>query len=170
MGATYAIHSGSNYGQVIDVSGGSSSDGANIQIWASSNSGAQKWNVYKNNDGSYRIINAANGKALDVPEAKAYAGANIQQYTWNGSAAQKWVVKYGGNAGFVFASLLDSSLVLEVSPSTAVNGANIQLGKESGQANQRFSLEKRPIFPQCHPISRRCRTGYGAMAAEPSGL
>ena len=147
VGATYAIHSGSNYGQVIDVSGGSSSDGANIQIWASNNSGAQKWNVYKNNDGSYRIINAANGKALDVPEAKAYAGANIQQYTWNGSAAQKWVVKYGGNAGFVFASLLDSSLVLEVSPSTAVNGANIQLGKESGQANQRFSLEKTTYIP-----------------------
>ena len=145
--ATYAIHTGSSFNQVIDVSSASASDGANIQVWASNDSGAQKWNICKNNDGSYRIINAANGKALDVPEAKAYAGANVQQYTWNGSAAQKWIVRYGGNAGFVFSSLLDKSLVLEVHPSTAENGANVQLGKASDRANQRFCLEKTTYVP-----------------------
>ena len=61
-GVTYALHSSLNYGQVIDVADGSSSDGANIQSWASNDTGAQKWNVYQNGDGTYRVINAANGK------------------------------------------------------------------------------------------------------------
>ena len=111
----YTLHIGSNYKQVVDVAGGSNSDGANIQSWESNNSGAQKWNIFKNNDGSYRIINAVNGKAMDVSEAKAYVGANVQQYTWNGSNAQKWIVRYDREAGFVFESSLNANLVLETS-------------------------------------------------------
>ena len=143
----YTLHIGSNYKQVVDVAGGSSSDGANIQSWESNNSGAQKWNIFKNNDGSYRIINAVNGKALDVSEAKAYVGANVQQYTWNGSNAQKWIVRYDREAGFVFESSLNANLVLETSSYDAGNGVNIQLGTASGRGNQRFCLERTTYVP-----------------------
>ena len=143
----YTLHIGSNYKQVVDVAGGSSSDGANIQSWESNNSGAQKWNIFKNNDGSYRIINAVNGKAMDVSEAKAYVGANVQQYTWNGSNAQKWIVRYDREAGFVFESSLNANLVLETSSYDAGNGVNIQLGTASGRGNQRFCLERTTYVP-----------------------
>lgn len=143
----YTLHIGSNYKQVVDVAGGSNSDGANIQSWESNNSGAQKWNIFKNNDGSYRIINAANGKAMDVSEAKAYVGANVQQYTWNGSNAQKWIVRYDREAGFVFESSLNANLVLETSSYDAGNGVNIQLGTASGRGNQRFCLERTTYAP-----------------------
>ena len=143
----YTLHIGSNYKQVVDVAGGSNSDGANIQSWESNNSGAQKWNIFKNNDGSYRIINAANGKAMDVSEAKAYVGANVQQYTWNGSNAQKWIVRYDREAGFVFESSLNANLVLETSSYDAGNGVNIQLGTASGRGNQRFCLERTTYVP-----------------------
>ena len=143
----YTLHIGSNYKQVVDVAGGSSSDGANIQSWESNNSGAQKWNIFKNNDGSYRIINAVNGKALDVSEAKAYVGANVQQYTWNGSNAQKWIVRYDREAGFVFESSLNANLLLETSSYDAGNGVNIQLGTASGRGNQRFCLERTTYVP-----------------------
>ena len=143
----YTLHIGSNYKQVVDVAGGSNSDGANIQSWESNNSGAQKWNIFKNNDGSYRIINAVNGKAMDVSEAKAYVGANVQQYTWNGSNAQKWIVRYDREAGFVFESSLNANLVLETSSYDAGNGVNIQLGTASGRGNQRFCLERTTYVP-----------------------
>lgn len=143
----YTLHIGSNYKQVVDVAGGSNSDGANIQSWESNNSGAQKWNIFKNNDGSYRIINAVNGKAMDVSEAKAYVGANVQQYTWNGSNAQKWIVRYDREAGFVFESSLNANLVLETSSHDAGNGVNIQLGTASGRGNQRFCLERTTYVP-----------------------
>ena len=143
----YTLHIGSNYKQVVDVAGGSNSDGANIQSWESNNSGAQKWNIFKNNDGSYRIINAVNGKAMDVSEAKAYVGANVQQYTWNGSNAQKWIVRYDREAGFVFESSLNANLVLETSSHDAGNGVNIQLGTASGRGDQRFCLERTTYVP-----------------------
>ena len=143
----YTLHIGSNYKQVVDVAGGSNSDGANIQSWESNNSGAQKWNIFKNNDGSYRIINAVNGKAMDVSEAKAYVGANVQQYTWNGSNAQKWIVRYDREAGFVFESSLNANLVLETSSYDSGNGVNIQLGTASGRGNQRFCLERTTYVP-----------------------
>ena len=161
----YTLHIGSNYKQVVDVANGSNSDGANIQSWESNNSGAQKWNVFKNNDGSCRIVNAANGKALDVSEAKAYAGANVQQYTWNGSNAQKWIVRYDREAGFVFESSLNANLVLEASSYDAGNGANIQLGTASGRENQRFCLERTTYVPPMasdrHAMQDRI-WGYGS--------
>ena len=146
-GVTYALHSSLNYGQVIDVADGSSSDGANIQSWASNDTGAQKWNVYQNGDGTYRVINAANGKALDVKDGKAFAGANIQQYSWNGTAAQKWIIEYQGEGAFSLASMANRNLVIEVSGGSAVNGSNIQLGAKDGSAKQKFSFEETTYVP-----------------------
>ena len=146
-GVTYALHSSLNYGQVIDVADGSSSDGANIQSWASNDTGAQKWNVYQNGDGTYRVINAANGKALDVKDGKAFAGANIQQYSWNGTAAQKWIIEYQGGGAFSLASMANRNLVIEVSGGSAVNGSNIQLGAKDGSAKQKFSFEETTYVP-----------------------
>ena len=146
-GVTYALHSSLNYGQVIDVADGSSSDGANIQSWASNDTGAQKWNVYQNGDGTYRVINAANGKALDVKDGKAFAGANIQQYSWNGTAAQKWIIEYQGKGAFSLASMANRNLVIEVSGGSAVNGSNIQLGAKDGSAKQKFSFEETTYVP-----------------------
>ena len=140
-GVTYALHSSLNYGQVIDVADGSSSDGANIQSWASNDTGAQKWN------GTYRVINAANGKALDVKDGKAFAGANIQQYSWNGTAAQKWIIEYQGEGAFSLASMANRNLVIEVSGGSAVNGSNIQLGAKDGSAKQKFSFEETTYVP-----------------------
>lgn len=146
-GVTYALHSSLNYGQVIDVADGSFSDGANIQSWASNDTGAQKWNVYQNGDGTYRVINAANGKALDVKDGKAFAGANIQQYSWNGTAAQKWIIEYQGEGAFSLASMANRNLVIEVSGGSAVNGSNIQLGAKDGSAKQKFSFEETTYVP-----------------------
>ena len=161
-GVTYALHSSLNYGQVIDVADGSSSDGANIQSWASNDTGAQKWNVYQNGDGTYRVINAANGKALDVKDGKAFAGANIQQYSWNGTAAQKWIIEYQGEGAFSLASMANRNLVIEVSGGSAVNGSNIQLGAKDGSAKQKFSFEETtyvPPMPSDKQVMLNCITG-----------
>ena len=165
-GATYALHSSLNYGQVVDVADGSSSDGANIQSWASNGTGAQRWNVYQNGDGTYRVINAANGKALDVKDGKAFAGANVQQYSWNGTAAQKWVIEYQGDGAFSLASMANRNLVIEVSGGSAVNGANIQLGAKDGSAKQKFSFEETAYVP---PMPSDKQMMFNRIAGTSSG-
>lgn len=143
----YVFHSRANYSQVLDVSGGSSDDGANIQSYSSNGSGAQKWNIVGNGDGTYRIVNAANGKVFDVANGSAYNGANVQQYSWNGSNAQKWYAIYQGGGGMSFESALNRDLVLSLASSSPSNGTNLQLAKKDDSASQRFSFEETTYTP-----------------------
>ena len=47
-----------NSGKVLDVYGGSSANGANVQQYSSNNTYAQKWIAVKNSDGSYTFQSA----------------------------------------------------------------------------------------------------------------
>lgn len=122
----------------LDVSECSYANGANIQIYSSNDTGAQKWNLRQNSDSSYSIFNAETGKALDVASGHAFDGANIQQWESNGTAAQRWFINYDHNGGFVMRSALDASLVL--SAADISSGENIQLAAYTGNANQLFAL------------------------------
>ncbi len=132
---------------MIDVANGSADDGANIQSYAFNDTGAQKWSIVGNGDGTYRIVNAATDKVFDVYCGNAYDGANIQQYYWNGSDAQRWYATYQGGGGMSFESALDRTLVLSLASNHPSNGTNLQLAKKNGSAAQRFSFEPTTYTP-----------------------
>lgn len=136
---TYFIRMASHPGAVLDVSGGSYADGANVQIWQNNDSGAQKWNFSRNGDGSYNIVNAASGKALDVKDAAVSSGTNIQQWSRNGSAAQRWHIDYVPG-GFKLSSALNGAFVVDVSGGNAANGSNVALFASNDSSAQRFTF------------------------------
>lgn len=137
---TYFIRMASRANSVLDVSGGSSADGANMQIWQNNDTGAQKWNFSRNVDGSYTIVNAASGKALDVKDAAASSGTNIQQWSRNGSAAQRWYIEYV-SGGFRLSSALNTAFVIDVSGGNAANGTNVALYASNDSKAQRFTFK-----------------------------
>ena len=137
---TYFIRMASHPGAVLDVSGGSCADGANVQIWQNNNSGAQKWNFSRNGDGSYNIVNAASGKALDVKDAAVSSGTNIQQWSRNGSAAQRWFIEYVPG-GFKLSSALNGAFVVDVSGGNDANGTNVALYAGNDSRAQRFTFK-----------------------------
>lgn len=137
---TYFIRMASRANSVLDVSGGSSADGANVQIWQNNDTGAQKWNFSRNGDGSYTIVNAASGKALDVKNAAASSGVNIQQWSRNGSAAQRWYIEYV-SGGFRLSSALNTAFVIDVSGGNAANGTNVALYASNDSKAQRFTFK-----------------------------
>lgn len=137
---TYFIRMASRANSVLDVSGGSSADGANVQIWQNNDTGAQKWNFSRNVDGSYTIVNAASGKALDVKNAAASSGVNIQQWSRNGSAAQRWYIEYV-SGGFRLSSALNAAFVIDVSGGNAANGTNVALYASNDSKAQRFTFK-----------------------------
>lgn len=149
---TYFIRMASHAGSVLDVSDGSHSDGANVQIWQNNDSGAQKWNFSRNGDGSYNIINAASGKALDVKDAAASSGTNIQQWLRNGSAAQRWYIEYV-SGGFRLSSALNTAFVIDVSGGNAANGTNVTLYASNDSKAQRFTF-KNTIYVQPLPADQ----------------
>lgn len=140
VNGTHFIRMASRANSVLDVSGGSSADGANVQIWQNNDTGAQKWNFSRNVDGSYTIVNAASGKALDVKDAAASSGTNIQQWSRNGSAAQRWYIEYV-SGGFRLSSALNTAFVIDVSGGNAANGTNVALYASNDSKAQRFTFK-----------------------------
>ena len=139
---TYFIRMAAASSHVLDVKGGSTSSGANVQTYSVNGTGAQKWEIKRGSDGFYTVTNAASGKALDVKSARAANKANVQQYASNGSRAQKWKIAYAGNGGFKLTSALDARYVLDVSGGSTRNGANVQLYEDNATSAQRFTFAK----------------------------
>ena len=141
---TYALGMDSSPRSVVDVSGGSASNGANIQIYASNNTAAQRWvikNTLDSHDqptGYVTIAHAGTSSALDVTGGGKTSGTNVQQYAVNGTAAQRWIPVKQTNGSFVFYSGLGRNLVLDVSGGSVSNGANVQIWTANGSAAQRF--------------------------------
>ncbi|WP_103265947.1 RICIN domain-containing protein [Enteroscipio rubneri] len=146
-GAYYMIRSCQDPSQVIDTAAASLANGANVQTYTSNNTGAQKWKIVGNNDGTYTFLNANSGKALDVKSAQAITGANVQQYSSNNTLAQKWRVVYQHDGRFKVVSALNDALVLSVAGGVAQNYANVNISTDEGLASQRFTFAKTTYDP-----------------------
>ena len=68
--------------------------------------------IRRNSDGTYTLVNASTGWAVDVPVGVATAGAILQQYPANDTAAQKWYIYQNDNGSYSIASTLNRDLVI----------------------------------------------------------
>lgn len=144
---TYVIKNMADTSKVIDIASGSNANGANIQLYSANGTSAQKWDIWKNADGTYLIKNAANGKSLDVLNAGTASGTNVQLWQKQGNAAQKWTITYEHGKGFRIASALNPSLVLSAAQATPGNGTNAMVSTDAGAASQRFSFSETQYTP-----------------------
>lgn len=136
----YAIVAGVGNRMVLDVSGGSTANGANVQLYASNATEAQRWSVQEDEQGFLTIRSMKTDKALDVASGLGAAGANVQQWEPNGTLAQKWVAVDEGNGCISLHSALDRSLVLDISSGSSANGANVQIYSSNKTSAQQFSF------------------------------
>jgi GH25 family lysozyme M1 (1,4-beta-N-acetylmuramidase) len=92
-GGSYLILENGN-GKALDVSGGSKSAGANVQVYARNNTEAQRWRLNATAliaDGVYELPSALDtGKVLDIADGSQADGAALQLYAANGTFAQKF--------------------------------------------------------------------------------
>ena len=147
---TYIVSTGLDRGKVLDVSGGSVSDSARIQIYESNMTNAQAFRfTFDEKTGYYEIANVGSGKVLDAAGGSSADGTRVQQYSSNGTMAQRWSVVADGD-GYRVCSALDDSKVLDVKWASSANGTDVQLYGANGSAAQRFylsSTEHEPVSP-----------------------
>ncbi|WP_270405292.1 RICIN domain-containing protein [Candidatus Collinsella stercoripullorum] len=149
---TYAVVAGVGSRKVLDVASGSKSDGANVQIYSSNATSAQRWRVSHDGGGYVTLVNAGSGKALDVSAGRTAPGTNVQQYASNGTWSQKWVAVPDGG-GFRLVSALDPRIVLDVASASSADGANVQVYTGNGSAAQRFSfVSASPDVAPCEDV------------------
>lgn len=137
----YELAPVSNTSTRLDVTGASTSDGANVEVYASNGTKAQRWAISSDGDGWFAILSRNSGKALDIDGASTLDGANVWQYTGNNTNAQRWLFKIG-NYGIVIKSALGT--VLGTTASTA-SGSNVSAQDESDLACQCWLLKSFPV-------------------------
>lgn len=138
---TYRICNALNSNYVLDISGGSVNNNANVQLYSQNGSNAQAFKVTHDSNGYVTFTNVNSGKVIDVSSGKVANNRNIQQYASNGSRAQKWIVKKS-NAGYTIVSAMDSNYVLDLSGGRIENNRNIQLYQSNGSTAQQWTFEK----------------------------
>jgi beta-glucanase (GH16 family) len=146
-------------GKVLDVSGPSTADAANIHQWEWFGLPNQEWRFEAAGEGSYRLIARHSGKACDVAWASWADGANVQQMSTNGSAAQEWWLQPVGD-GYCKIVSRETGRVLDVANLSLTNGANVQQWAYVGGFNQQWRIEQ-TVAPPTPPIPTGLRAEAG---------
>ncbi|MCR5294513.1 MAG: RICIN domain-containing protein [Lachnospiraceae bacterium] len=124
--------------KVIDVAGGKTGNGANIQLYSSNTTAAQQFTLEYLGGGWYTILNVKAEKALDVRGGSQADCANIQLYASNKTRAQRWRFQDNGDGSFVILSALGKAL--DIAGGSARNGTNIRTYTANGTKAQSFSF------------------------------
>lgn len=126
-------------GKLLDVKGGSGSNGANIIQWADKNSYNQQWRFEKTKDGYYELVNRKSGLILEVSGKSGSNGASIIQWKDINSHNQQW--KYVNVEGDYFKLVnRNSEKCLEVSGGSKANGGKVIQWNETGGMHQQWKL------------------------------
>lgn len=153
---TYVISSNKDNSKVVDVASGSTKDSANVQMYESNGTQAQKWTITHNEKGYATIINVKSGKALDVKSATAVSGTNVQQYTSNSTRAQQWIIEKNSDGSYTLSSALWKDLALNIASGDPKNGSNVNIANASASDPQKF------VFYDTNPVVDPCTDlGFG---------
>lgn len=106
----------------------------------------QIWKFERQENGSYKIISAFDGRCLDIADASSASGANVQVVGDNGNAAQRWYINktghsYNGLDAYTFRGGC-TACVLDVTDGSAADGANIWVYTPNQSAAQRFAIQR----------------------------
>ncbi|MBW3545766.1 MAG: RICIN domain-containing protein, partial [Bacteroidetes bacterium] len=133
--------------KALEVSNGSTRNGANIQQLTANGTTAQQWVLTATTDGYYKIENKGSNKALQVASSGTADGDNVIQWRSTGSNSQQWKIE-ATTDGFYRLLNRNSGKALEVAGSSLADGANVQQWTYGEGNHQQWKVE-----PVSGPIS-----------------
>ena len=127
-------------GKMLDVSGASAADMANIWQYTRNGTKAQTFKLtYNANTGYYTMICAASGKAVDVAGASSASGANVWQYRSNGTRAQLWTITKQSDGTLSICSAT-GGMALAVRGGSSADCANVEMAPANGANAQKWRI------------------------------
>ena len=142
----YEICAAGDTSYALDVAGASLVSGADVRLWSSNHSQAQKWYIEPDSEGYYTITSMGSGLVLDVSNGGLTPGTNVWQCTPFGNDAQKWYPKYAGDQSFSFVCK-GNGLALDIADGIAESGTNVQVYTRNNSIAQRFVLTPTTYVP-----------------------
>ncbi|MER6343896.1 family 43 glycosylhydrolase [Streptomyces sp. NPDC001595] len=89
VAATYTL-TNRNSGKCLEVTGGSTADGANVAQYTCNGGAHQRWRLQDLGDDTHRLLNAATGKVLDTANCSTAEGADLRQWSWLDNTCQRF--------------------------------------------------------------------------------
>ncbi|MBR0403202.1 RICIN domain-containing protein [Candidatus Saccharibacteria bacterium] len=115
-----------NTGYAIDIAGGSTSNGANVQLFSRNFTNAQVMHLTRLPDGFYSITNPQANKAFDVRDGSTANGANIQIWGFSNTCPQRWAIESKPNGFYVIRNACSGNVIDVSGGAITTSGANIQ--------------------------------------------
>lgn len=141
-GAYEISNAGSN--RVLDVSGGSCDNGANVQQYVLSHTNAQLWDFIASQDGGYFIKSCLGDYVLDISGGSVAKWGNAQVFSWNATNAQVWnLVKIAQTIDdglYEIYSRVDGNRLIDVSGGSKADDAKLQVWNRNGTLVQKWSV------------------------------
>jgi Ricin-type beta-trefoil lectin domain-like len=133
-----------NSGLVLDVSGASTTQGAQVFQWSNHNGASQQWKLVTVGN-NFQIVNRNSGLLLGVAGASTSAGANVIQWTANTSLDQQWFLYPDGGRDVIVNR--NSGLVLDITGgSTSVGAHAFQWYYHNGLSQQWALVPVKPYY------------------------
>lgn len=129
--------------RVLDVDGGKTNDGANVQQWGWANVGQQKWKIDSLGGGLYKLTAQHSQKVLEVYGGSTLPLGNVDQWKWltTNNNFQKWSIQNGG-AGFAKLIVEHSKQALDVYNASLNDGADVEQYPDNNTCAQKWKLDK----------------------------
>ncbi len=161
-------------GLAMDITDGSSANGANLQQWSLGDDTHQQFDVADLGDGYYSIRPVHSEKSIDVWARSTEPGGEIRQYDWTGDENQQWSIE-SVDSGYQRIVSRHSGLALDVWGWSMDSGGDIRQWTITTGENQHWEFQ--PVDDEAGPVTihmlgdstmteypdRRPQAGWGEM-------
>ena len=130
----------------LDLAGGATDDGANIQQWGLSGGSHQEWRIVAQEDGYCKILSMSDEtKCIAVAGDDATDGLNVELQTYSGADNQLWKLVQNGTTYGVVSKCSGDLSGLDVYGWSTESGGNINQWSYWGGDCQLWNIE--PVYP-----------------------
>lgn len=146
-------------GKVLDVTGGSTQAGTQLQQWGYAGSSNQQFYVRSAGNGYWNLVAKNSGMLADVQARSTAEGAAVIQSASNGGTNQQWQLKQSTTGAYNIVAVHSGK---SLSVADANSGSKIYQATDTASGNQRWFL---------NPVSGTCGGTAGfAHTSGPDGL
>lgn len=140
---TYEIVSSKNNNKVLDIVGGSISNGASVQIYDWNGSMAQQYEIIKNQNGYYTIKNVKSNLYLGVTTNwNQMKSSRLVQGVNASSKGAQFIFTRNSDGSWIISSAWDRRYVFDLYGGSTNNGSPIQIYSSNGTVAQSWKLLK----------------------------
>ncbi|MDO4805252.1 MAG: RICIN domain-containing protein [Lachnospiraceae bacterium] len=135
---TYAVKAAKDKRFVLNIASSSKEDGANVNLYAYSNTNAKKFQVIYSGGGYYRLVNVNSGLCLTVKGNTKVDNTNVIQSAWAAQSGQRWKITKNSDGTVTLTNALGT--VLHLNGNKTSNNTNVLARNAASTTAQRWYL------------------------------